>query len=93
MTHTNGELKLAFLGINGETIVELMEGYSAKLPAEGKVHHVAFTVEGIEKEKVRLQSLGVLLVWEDITSLPNGAKDLFFLRPDGEGIEFYEPGE
>jgi lactoylglutathione lyase len=52
------ELKLAFLGINGEII----EGYNANLPAEGKVHHVAFTVEGIEREKERLQSLGVLLV-------------------------------
>jgi lactoylglutathione lyase len=93
MIHTNGELKLAFLGINGETIVELIEGYNANLPAEGKVHHVAFTVEGIEKEKERLQSLGVSLVWEDITTLPNGAKYLFFLGPDGEWIEFYEPGK
>jgi lactoylglutathione lyase len=93
MIHTNGELKPAFLGINGDTIVELIEGDNANLPAEGKVHHVAFTVEGIEKEKERLQSLGVSLVWEDITTLPNGTKSLFFLGPDGEWIEFYEPGE
>ncbi|WP_044894107.1 VOC family protein [Bacillus alveayuensis] len=93
MIHTNGEMKLAFLGINGQIIVELIEGYNANLPTEGKVHHVAFTVEGIEQEKERLQALDVSLVWEDITTLPNGAKYLFFLGPDGEWIEFYEPGK
>jgi lactoylglutathione lyase len=93
MIHTNGEMKLAFLGINGQIIVELIEGYNANLPTEGKVHHVAFTVEGIEQEKERLQALDVSLVWEDITTLPNGAKYLFFLGPDGEWIEFYEPEE
>jgi lactoylglutathione lyase len=91
--HTDGVLKLAFLGLNGSIIVELIEGYNPNLPTEGKVHHVAFTVEGIEQEKERLQSLGVTFVWEDITTLPNGAKYLFFLGPDGEWIEFYEPAK
>jgi lactoylglutathione lyase len=90
MIHTNGVMKLAFLGLNGSIIVELIEGYNPDLPSEGKVHHVAFTVEGIEQEKERLQSLGVTFVWEDITTLPNGAKYLFFYGPDGEWIEFYE---
>jgi lactoylglutathione lyase len=93
MIHTDGVLKLAFLGLNGSIIVELIEGYNPNLPTEGKVHHVAFTVEGIEQEKERLQSLGVTFVWEDITTLPNGAKYLFFLGPDGEWIEFYEPAK
>lgn len=93
MTHTNGSMKLVFLGLNGSVIVELIEGYNPDLPTEGKVHHVAFTVEGIEQEKERLQSLGVPLVWEDITTLPNGAKYLFFLGPDGEWIEFYQPAK
>jgi lactoylglutathione lyase len=91
--HTDGVLKLAFLGLNGSIIVELIEGYNPNLPTEGKVHHVAFTVEGIEQEKERLQSLGITFVWEDITTLPNGAKYLFFLGPDGEWIEFYEPAK
>jgi lactoylglutathione lyase len=91
MIHTNGVLKLAFLGIDGSIIVELIEGYNPDLPTEGKVHHVAFTVEGIEREKDRLQSLGVTFVTEEITTLPNGAKYLFFYGPDGEWIEFYEP--
>jgi lactoylglutathione lyase len=93
MIHTDGVLKLAFLGLNGSIIVELIEGYNPNLPTEGKVHHVAFTVEGIEQEKERLQSLGITFVWEDIPTLPNGAKYLFFLGPDGEWIEFYEPAK
>ena len=54
MIHTNGTMKLAFLGIDGSIIVELIEGYNPDLPTEGKVHQVAFTVEGIENEKERL---------------------------------------
>ncbi len=91
MIHTNGELKLGFLGLNGEIIVELIEGYNDQLPVEGKVHHVAFTVKGIEEEKKRLKKLDIALQSEEITTLPNGAKYLFFHGPDGEWIEFFEP--
>ncbi|MET1167719.1 VOC family protein, partial [Bacillus velezensis] len=43
VTHTNGIIQLAFLGFNGsnETEIELIQGYSDKLPAEGTVHHFA----------------------------------------------------
>ncbi|MBM7602117.1 lactoylglutathione lyase [Metabacillus crassostreae] len=88
--HTDGKLKLAFLGLNGEIIVELIEGYNPDLPEEGKVHHIAFKVNEIEKEKQRLEGLGVELIFDDITTLPNGAKYLFFKGPDREWIEFYE---
>lgn len=90
--HTDGKLKLAFLGLNGEIIVELIEGYNPDLPEEGKVHHIAFKVNEIEKEKQRLVGLGVELIFNDITTLPNGAKYLFFKGPDREWIEFYEVG-
>ena len=42
LTHTNGVIQLAFLGFNGsnETEVELIQGYSDTLPAEGTVHHL-----------------------------------------------------
>jgi lactoylglutathione lyase len=56
LTHPNENLKLAFLGFPEarETQVELIQGYNDHLPQEGKVHHLAFTVEGIEKERERL---------------------------------------
>jgi lactoylglutathione lyase len=90
-THTNGKTKLAFLGLNDSIIVELIEGKDADFPSEGKVHHIAFTVDGIEQEMERIVSLGVPLIGEEITTLPNGAKYFFFYGPDTEFVEFFEP--
>ena len=89
--HTNGETKLAFLGLDGSIIVELIEGKKTDFPSEGKVHHIAFTVDGIEKELERIVSLGISLIGEEITTLPNGAKYFFFYGPDSEFVEFFEP--
>jgi lactoylglutathione lyase len=92
LLHTNGVIKLAFLGFDqkGETEVELIEGYSNQLPQEGKVHHLAFTVDNIEAEFNRIKLLPVKLIDEDIITLPNGSKYFFFHGPDGERIEFFE---
>ncbi|HZH58534.1 MAG TPA: VOC family protein [Metabacillus sp.] len=88
--HTDGKMKLAFLGVNDQIIVELIEGYNPDLPDEGKVHHIAFNVDNIEAEKKRLQDANVEWIFEDITVLPNGAKYIFFRGPDQEWIEFFE---
>jgi len=88
--HTDGKMKLAFLGVNDQIIVELIEGYNPDLPDEGKVHHIAFKVKNIEAEKKRLQDANVEWIFEDITVLPNGAKYIFFRGPDQEWIEFFE---
>ncbi|MFC3886738.1 VOC family protein [Bacillus songklensis] len=85
------EISLVFLGFHGQIIIELIQGYRSDLPTEGKVHHVAFTVSDLEKEKERLKELNVTFVDEEITTLPNGAKYLFFYGPDGEWVEFFEP--
>ncbi|MGM7722037.1 VOC family protein [uncultured Metabacillus sp.] len=88
--HTDGDKDLAFLGVNGEIIVEFIEGYNPDLPDEGKVHHVAFRVDHIEDEQKRLDSAGVEWINKEITTLPNGAKYIFFRGPDQEWIEFFE---
>ncbi|MCM3440681.1 VOC family protein [Metabacillus halosaccharovorans] len=88
--HTDGKMKLAFLGVKDQIIVELIEGYNPDLPDEGKVHHIAFEVDNIEAERKRLQSANVEWIYEDITVLPNGAKYIFFRGPDKEWIEFFE---
>lgn len=88
--HTDGDKKLAFLGVNDEIIVEFIEGYNPNLPEEGKVHHIAFKVENIENEQKRLEEAGVEWISKDITVLPNGAKYIFFRGPDKEWIEFFE---
>lgn len=93
LDHTNGVIKLAFLGFgeSGETEVELIQGYNGTLPIEGKVHHIAFTVDDVEAEFARIQSMPVKLIDQEITTLPNGARYFFFHGPDGEWIEFFQP--
>ncbi|MGA9287927.1 MAG: VOC family protein [Anaerobacillus sp.] len=90
LTLPDGNKKLAFLGLEGEVIIELIEGYNSELPVEGKVHHIAFTVSDIEEERTRVRNLGVTFIDEGINVLPNGAKYLFFAGPDGEWIEFFQ---
>jgi lactoylglutathione lyase len=92
LVHTNPAITLAFLGFPGttETEVELIHGYNAELPNEGKVHHIAFTVDNLDEEIDRLKKLDVTLLDETPTTLPNGSRYIFFLGPDGERLEFFE---
>ncbi|GAE35528.1 VOC family protein [Halalkalibacter akibai] len=92
LTHTNGHIKLAFLGFNqkGETELELIQGYNDELPNEGKVHHFAIKVNNLDEEVKRIRELEVPLIDKVITVLPNGARYFFFHGPDGEWIEFFE---
>lgn len=90
--HVDPNLKLAFLGVEGsnEPIIELISGYNPNLPTEGKVHHIAFTVEDIDAEIARLKDLHVTFVDETVTTLPSGAKYVFFNGPDGEWVELFQ---
>ncbi|CAN7750477.1 VOC family protein [Paenibacillus sp. LjRoot56] len=92
LLHTNGVIRLGFLGFEtaNETEVELIEGYNANLPQEGKVHHLAFTVDDIDAEFARIQDLEVEQLDKEITTLPNGSKYFFFNGLDGERIEFFQ---
>ncbi|OXM87679.1 VOC family protein [Paenibacillus rigui] len=90
--HTNGVIRLAFLGFRNqdETEMELVEGYNDSLPNEGKVHHLAFTVDDIEEEWERIRGLAVTFVDSEITTLPNGSRYFFIEGPDGERIELFQ---
>ncbi|SFL49614.1 lactoylglutathione lyase [Paenibacillus sp. 1_12] len=93
LTHTNGVIRLAFLGFgqSAETELELISGYNDKLPQEGKVHHIAFTVDDIEEEFTRIRTnTNLKMIDSEITTLPNGSRYFFFYGPDGEWIEFFE---
>jgi lactoylglutathione lyase len=92
LTHTEEKLELAFLSFpdTPETEIELIEGYDDSLPEEGKVHHIAFTVEDIEAEFERIKSLGLPLIDEEITTLSNGSRYFFFYGPDHEWLEFFQ---
>ena len=59
------------------------------LPAEGKVHHICFKVDSLKEEIERLKKHGVtFLLGEEIETLPDGTRYIFFAGPDGEWIEF-----
>lgn len=92
IVHTNGVIRLAFLSYPEfpETEVELIEGYNGTLSREGRVHHLAFTVDDIEAEYARIQSLGVAGLDASLTTLPNGSRYFFFQGPDGEAIELFQ---
>lgn len=87
------KIKLAFLGFlqDGETELELIEGHEGTLPAEGKVHHFALTVDDIEEEFHRVRGLEVRNLDGEITALPNGSRYFFFSGPDDERVEFFQP--
>jgi lactoylglutathione lyase len=93
LLHTNGVIRLAFLGWDSaeETEVELVEGYPGSLTEEGRVHHIAFTVDDIEAELARMKGLPqVELIDEELVTLPNGSRYFFFKGPDGERLEFFQ---
>jgi lactoylglutathione lyase len=93
LDHNDEKIKLAFLSFPDakETQLELIEGYNDQLPEEGKVHHIAFTVDNIEIEAERLRELNVKWIDEKITTLANGIRYIFFYGPDNEWIEFFQP--
>lgn len=95
MPHSNGVITLAFLGYShsNETVLELVQNYNSDLPAEGKVHHIAFTVSNIEGEFERIKQLPeVVLKDEELIHLPDGSRYFFFYGPDGELLELFQPG-
>ncbi|ASS68881.1 MULTISPECIES: VOC family protein [unclassified Paenibacillus] len=94
LPHTDGKIRLAFLRFPGseETELELIEGYDDSLPAEGKTHHIAFTVDDVEGEFARIKRMGIPLRDTELTTLPNGARYFFFYGPDGELLELFQPG-
>lgn len=96
MPHSNGIITLAFLGYpdSNETVLELIQGYDDALPAEGKVHHIAFTVDQIEQEFDRMKQLPeVNLKDTELITLPDGSSYFFFFGPDGELLELFQPGK
>lgn len=90
---SGSNIKLAFLGDKkaGQIYVELVSGKENEYPDEGKVNHIAFTVDNIEEEIQRLRSLKVVFTNGEPNALENSAKYIFFKGPDGESLELFQP--
>ncbi|MFC7371687.1 VOC family protein [Fictibacillus iocasae] len=87
--HPSAGVELAFLGLEGKVLVELIGGYPPEVYTEGKVHHVAFLVDHIGEKLDTLRTKGVKLKDEQPIELPTGYY-FFFYGPDGEYLEFFE---
>jgi lactoylglutathione lyase len=87
----NESIELAFLFFPEQPSVEIELVNGAPAENEGIVSHVAFTVENIEAELVRLKEAGVTLIDEAPLTVLNGSvKIAFFYGPDGEKLELVE---
>jgi lactoylglutathione lyase len=91
--HLNEEVELGFLSFPGSDNIEIElinRGHDG-LSDEGKVHHVAFTVNDIEAEVERLKKLNVRMLDETPRTILDGIQIAFFFGPDGERLEFFQP--
>lgn len=89
--HINPEVELAFLYLphHPEVEVELICG-PPMVNEEGKVNHLAFRVERIEEEMLRLQSLGAELTDLEPRTILGNIKIAFLKGPNGEKLELVE---
>jgi lactoylglutathione lyase len=89
--HLNETVELAFIHhpTQPDMEVELVSGKKVD-HNEGKVHHVAFRVENMEEELLRLKDLGVELTDEESRVVMGNVKIAFLKGPDGEILELVE---
>jgi lactoylglutathione lyase len=85
-------VELAFLYFPDQPSVEIELVYGGGyVENEGIVNHLAFTVENIEAELLRLKQAGIQLVDEEPRSILNDTvKIAFFQGPNGEKLELVE---
>ncbi|WP_425589544.1 VOC family protein [Fictibacillus terranigra] len=69
MNHTNPANELVFLDLEGEILLELVAGHDRQLAEEGKVNHVAFTVDDLPKEIMEVKKHSVRFAQDEVTSL------------------------
>ncbi|WP_254842776.1 VOC family protein [Bacillus sp. MRMR6] len=87
----NESVELAFLFFPEQPSVEIELVYGVLVENEGIVNHLAFTVENIETELVRLKEAGVTLIDEEPQTVLKGTvKIAFFYGPNGEKLELVE---
>lgn len=83
-------MHLVFMGFPDEsqTAIELV--LDPPSASSGPVDHIAFTVDDIESEYVRIRGLGVPCIHPSVQRLANGMRYAFFTGPDGESLELFQ---
>lgn len=92
---TAPKLELVFLSHPSypETAIELIAGTGASFVDDGRVHHLAFTVDDLDAECKRLDTHGVRWIHAEPNVLPDGSRYRFFYGPDREQLELFEPAK
>lgn len=86
--HLNERTELAFLRL-GESEVELIAPKEG-VPVEGRVHHLAFTVDDINAALARIKAAGAEWIDAEPREVLDGCKIAFFKGPDGELLELFQ---
>ena len=87
-----GTSHLAFLNI-GTCILELIQAAQYEERTAGQVDHIAVEVKDIEALVEKLKAQGVQFLSDEVNVAPgllDGVKNIFFVGPDGELLEFFE---
>ncbi len=84
------KLEFTYLNVGG-LIIELLKYIDVEVGerSRGPIDHIAFFVDDLKKEIVRLKKLEVKLLFDEPRKV-NDMIIMFFLGPDGERIEFME---
>lgn len=88
--HQDENMQFALLKAGNQQIELLKFSQDNKERKEGVISHIAFVVEDIEKEIMRLKDLGVNLATDQTREVLGGMKIFFFTGPSGESIEFVQ---
>lgn len=87
----NETVELAFLFFPEQPSVEIELVHGGPVENEGIVNHLAFTVNNIEAEMIRLKEAGTQLINEEPQIILKGTvKIAFFQGPNGEKLELVE---
>lgn len=87
-----GETQLIFLSYPGsrDVQIELIGPARSDFHQDGRVNHIAFTVENIEEDVERLLKAGVKMRDTEAKNPLPGLKIAFFEGPDGEILELFQ---
>ncbi|GIP41162.1 lactoylglutathione lyase [Paenibacillus sp. J31TS4] len=85
-------VELVFLSFPGQEDIQLeLVGRGGGFEENGKVNHIAFTVDDIDTEVRRLKESGVRMIDEEPKTILGGVRIAFFYGPDGERLELFQP--
>lgn len=88
--HQDENVEFTLLKAGSQQIELLKFPQDNKQRKEGVISHIAFAVEDMEQEIIRLKAAGLNLPTDQPREIAGGMKIFFFTGPSGESIEFVQ---